>query len=118
MDALLRLLALHEILVPNVLKRKQFCNYAKGHKTVHVDSYPLIKVKQQLHSPKLLLKINKQKVQIVLIIVIRNGRIVWKHWGYFGGGPSDSAATFFTMASAYENFLYDDFHADITIIRC
>ena len=55
---------------------------------------------------------------MVLIIVIRNGRIVWKHWGYFGGGPSDSAATFFKMASAYENFLYDDFHADITIIRC
>ena len=25
----------------------------------------------------------------------------------FGGGPSDSALTFFKMASAYGNFLYD-----------
>ena len=35
----------------------------------------------------------------------------------FGGGPSDSALTFFKIASAYENFLFDsDFHAVITVI--
>ena len=34
----------------------------------------------------------------------------------FGGGPSDSASTFFKMASAYGNFPYDnDFHAVVTI---
>ena len=37
----------------------------------------------------------------------------------FVGGPSDSASTFFKMASAYGNFPYDnDFHAVITIIGC
>ena len=37
----------------------------------------------------------------------------------FGGGPSDSASTFFKMASAYESFLYDnDFHKVTTIIGC
>ena len=36
-----------------------------------------------------------------------------------GGGPSDFASTFFKMANAYGNFLYDnDFHAVITIIGC
>ena len=36
----------------------------------------------------------------------------------FGGGPSDSASTFFNMVSVYENFLYDnDFHAVTTIIN-
>ena len=59
-------------------------------------------------------------------IVIRNGKIVWKHGPYlaefqcwnFGGGPSDSASTFFKTASAYGNFLYNDFHVVITIIVC
>ena len=37
----------------------------------------------------------------------------------FGGGPSDSALTFFKMESAYGNFLYEnDFHAFIIIIGC
>ena len=61
--------------------------------------------------------------------VIGNGKIVWKHrpclaefqmltWN-FGGGPSDYASTFFKMANAYGNFLYDnDLHAVITIIGC
>ena len=37
----------------------------------------------------------------------------------FGGGPSDSALTFFKMASAYGNSLFDkDFHAVTTITGC
>ena len=37
----------------------------------------------------------------------------------FGGDPSDSASTFFKMASAYRNFLYNnDFHAVRTVIGC
>ena len=35
--------------------------------------------------------------------------------GTFGGDPSDSASTFFKMASAYANFFYDnDFHVIMT----
>ena len=37
----------------------------------------------------------------------------------FGDGPSDSASTFFKMASGYGNFLYDnDFHEVTTTIGC
>ena len=37
----------------------------------------------------------------------------------FGGGPSDFASTFFKMASAYGNFLYNNkFYAVITITGC
>ena len=37
----------------------------------------------------------------------------------FGGGLSESGSTFFKMARADGNFLYDnDFHAVITITGC
>ena len=42
-------------------------------------------------------------------------RLTWN----FGGGPTDSASTFFKMASVYGNFLCNhDFHVVITIIGC